>query len=117
MDWPQDADGDVMRRLAGASFDFSTPTQIDFNIDFEDWPPDEALFDVISRAFPDAVVSPKGDYVLVQFVRPVSYALVTDTQAKLSALSEEFGGHCNSWGVVQQTAKSGRTQSRSAPPN
>jgi hypothetical protein len=100
MDWPQDADGDVMRRLNAAGFDFNTPAQIDFHLDFDDWPPSEALFDAITRAFPDAAILPQDDYLLVQLVRRVSYELVTATQASLSALSREFGGRCDSWGVM-----------------
>jgi hypothetical protein len=34
-------------------------------------------------------------------VRPVSYEFVTATQAKLSELARKFGGHCDSWGVLQ----------------
>ncbi len=91
-----------MRRLNAAGFDFNTPTQIDFNVDFDDWPPSEAVFEAISRAFPNATISSEDDCVLVQLLRRVSYELVIATQAKLSALSGGFGGHCNSWGVMQQ---------------
>ncbi len=38
MDWPNDADGDVFRRLKNSNFDFSKKYTIDFTIDFQFWP-------------------------------------------------------------------------------
>ena len=37
--WPETADGDVFRRLEGQGFDFSKYYWIDFNVDFDEWPP------------------------------------------------------------------------------
>ena len=39
MSWPETADGDVFRRLQSSQFDFSSLREIDFNVDFEHWPP------------------------------------------------------------------------------
>ena len=77
MDWPQDADGDVMRRLSAAGFAFDKPTAIDFNVDFEDWPPDEPALAAISNAFPEATITQEDGYVLVQITSIVSYEVVT----------------------------------------
>ena len=38
MNWPNDADGDVFRRLEEKNFDFDSTVQVDFNIDFDHWP-------------------------------------------------------------------------------
>lgn len=38
-DWPNDADGDVSRRLLHHGFDFSRPHAVDFNVDFDRWLP------------------------------------------------------------------------------
>jgi hypothetical protein len=101
MDWPQDADGDVMRRLSAAGFAFDKPTSIDFNVDFEAWPPNELALAVISNAFPDATITQEGDYVLVQITSIVSYEGVTSVQERLSALTANYGGRCDSWGLMQ----------------
>jgi len=39
MDWPNDADDDVFRRLQENGFDFGNEYTIDFNIDFDRWSP------------------------------------------------------------------------------
>jgi hypothetical protein len=38
VDWPNDADGDVLRRLKENGFEFDKEVEIDFNIDFNHWP-------------------------------------------------------------------------------
>jgi hypothetical protein len=48
-DWPDDADGDVFRRLHTAGFDFSQSRSIDYNVDFKTWPPSEAALDLLVR--------------------------------------------------------------------
>jgi hypothetical protein len=102
MDWPDDADGDVMRRLRAGGFDFGKPELIDFNVDFESWPPDQRALNAISQAFPDATISLEATngYVLVQLRRTVSYELVTSVQDQLSSLTASYGGQCDSWGVM-----------------
>lgn len=104
MDWPQDADGDAMRRLNAAGFAFDKPTSIDFNVDFEDSPPDELALAAISSAFPDATITPEDDYVLVQITSIVSYEVVTSVQERLSALTANYRGRCDSWGLMQTPA-------------
>ena len=38
MNWPNDADHDVLRRSVKDGFDFDKGVTIDFNIDFDHWP-------------------------------------------------------------------------------
>jgi len=38
-DWPDDADGGVFRNLAANAFDFSKQYSVDYNVDFDSWPP------------------------------------------------------------------------------
>jgi len=33
--WPDDADGDVLRRMKARGFDFNQPCLVDFNVDFD----------------------------------------------------------------------------------
>lgn len=105
MNWPSDADGDVFRRLERSGIDFSKPIVIDFNVDFEVWPPKEEAVALIRRSYPNATVhEPCGEdqgYVRFQVHAPVSYDLVMWVQREISNLLAEFGGRCESWGVLQ----------------
>ncbi|ESQ83234.1 hypothetical protein AEAC466_13360 [Asticcacaulis sp. AC466] len=74
MDWPSDADGDVMRRLQKGGFDFDREVEIDFNIDFDRWPPDASIMAVLANAFPSATVSVEEGYMRVQVRSLVTYA-------------------------------------------
>lgn len=104
MNFPDDADGDVLRRLDESGFDFSVPVTIEFNVDFDSWPPHP---DAISKLkeFVDAVeiYEPDGEYsgyILFNTHQILSYELVTDTQEKITTLIVEYGGICESWGVL-----------------
>ena len=104
-DWPNDVDGDVFRRLEESGFDLSKYHEIDFNVDFKRWPPmPEALTHIRAR-YPNAVVyEPSGEdrgHVQFQVHARVTYELVMRIQAEMSALLADFGGYCQSWGVMQ----------------
>lgn len=49
--WPNDADGDVLRRMKASGFDFEVKTDIDFNVDFDDWPPAPELIELLGNQF------------------------------------------------------------------
>ena len=106
MNWPGDADGDVLRRLAVQGFDFAKPHVIDFNIDFANWPPAVDALSVLARTYPGAkLYDPEDDspgYVLVQVTEKLSYDLVIRIQAEISAAMAPFGGNCESWGVSSE---------------
>lgn len=102
--WPDDADADVLRRLRDKGFDFSLHHLVDFNVDFDAWPPNPIARQRICREFPLVTeyvdeVSGVGSLV-VKVDDMVTYRLVVDTQRRLSELASEFGGWCNSWGVL-----------------
>lgn len=102
--WPESADGDVFRKLFSKGFDFSKVYAIDFNVDFDQWPPSIEALQTISNSFPGAKVyendDGKGGYVLFKIQDKLTYELVMNTQAKASALAAPFGGRCESWGVL-----------------
>lgn len=102
--WPNDADGDVFRKLHAKGFDFSQPYTIDFNIDFNSWPPSAEAMSAIMMKFPEAKVYEDDDgqngYVLFKITAPLTYELVMNTQAKASALAAPYNGRCESWGVL-----------------
>ena len=104
MSWPQDADGDVFRRLDAEGFDFSRAVEIDFFIDFETTPPPDAALAAISEAYPTAEfeMHDDEDYIIVQLQAKLTYSLATSTQEKLTQLTSGYGGSCESWGVFQE---------------
>lgn len=102
--WPENTDGDVFRKLSSKGFDFSKVYTIDFNIDFDQWPPSAQAVQIINDTFPGAKVyaddDGKGGYVLFKLKAKPTYELVIQTQAKASTLVATFGGRCESWGIL-----------------
>ena len=101
--WPDDADGDVFRRLAANGFDFATECNIDFNIDLQSWPPSDPLLEQLRQRYSKVeVVDPDGEYsgyVTFALKAKLSYELVISTQRAASEIAQPFGGSCESWGV------------------
>ena len=106
MSWPNDADGDVFRRLEGHAFDFSITHSIDFNVDFEVWPPPEDAITWLKRQYGQVGIhEPEesfGGYVDFQIEAKLTYELVMFTQTEVSAAMAKHQGICESWGVAQQ---------------
>ncbi|WBS05573.1 ribonuclease E inhibitor RraB [Pseudoduganella sp. SL102] len=103
--WPDDADGDVFRRLDAASFDFEREVDIDFNIDFDTWPPSPELMETLTQRFAtvEAYVPGASGEGHVRVVRRamLSYELAMSMQDSLTKLAAPHGGLCESWGVLQ----------------
>ena len=98
-EWPDDPDGEVLRRLRGNGFDFTKQYVIDFSVDFEEWPPNPEALGRIRGEFPNASVyfddvSGKGS-VVVKVEATLSYPLVVHAQQRLTELASEFGGWCD----------------------
>jgi hypothetical protein len=102
--WPDDADGDVLRALESKGFDFGAEYSIDFNVDFEDWPPHpEAIKWLQSRYGTVEVFVPDNDlyeYAHFKIRARLSHTLVRETQAEVTAQLGRFGGVCETWGVL-----------------
>ena len=103
-DWPAGADGDVFRRLAAAGFDFDKAWSVEYNVDFESWPPAEAAFEQLRALYGEVRLYPPdeecGGYVLFQVVGLVTYEGVVSVQRRTSAAMQPFGGICESWGLM-----------------
>lgn len=104
MTWPSDADGDVLRRLELSGFDFSKPTLIDFNVDFQSWPPPAAAIAALSRHYPSVrAYEPDGEfagYLQFQVFARITLELVTNIQREITDLMSSYDGECSSWGVL-----------------
>jgi hypothetical protein len=103
-DWPDDADGGVFRRLSADSFDFSKRYSVDYNVDFESWPPPVVALDLLRTTYGELELYPPSEhgagYVQFQVLDKVTYERVTAIQRCTSAAMEPFGGVCESWGVM-----------------
>jgi Regulator of ribonuclease activity B len=102
--WPHDADGDVFRRLASDDFDFLASHSIDFNVDFDSWPPSPVFVTTLKTQYPKLqVFEPSDGYRgYIQFVvdAKLTYELVMFVQSAVSSLAAPYGGICESWGVM-----------------
>lgn len=104
MTWPADADGDVFRRMEASGFDFSKAHFIDFNVDFEKWPPPQLALDLLRAHYGDVEVIVPDDigagYVQFQIEAHATYELVTSVQRNATSVMKPYGGICESWGVL-----------------
>jgi hypothetical protein len=104
VDWPRDADGDALRRMRERGFNFHEPCIVDFNVDFEAWPPEEKAIHALREQFPGAkLFSPEDEspgYILFQMHVLLTYDLVTTIQRQVTELMARYGGTCDTWGVL-----------------
>jgi uncharacterized protein YajQ (UPF0234 family) len=100
MNLPSDADGDVLRRLKESGFSFDQEVEIDFNIDFETWPPHKDTMKTLKTKLKDVHISIQEDHIQVTIKDYLTYELVIDLQKILTELAEPYGGYCNSWGLL-----------------
>ena len=109
MDWPDDADGDVLRRMQESGFDFDREAEIDFNIDFSHWPLSQEEVNQVKKIYPyseiiDPTEEDKADgmetgYVQFTIQEKLTYELVINTQEKVTKQMHNIGGWCESWGA------------------
>lgn len=106
-DWPEDADGDVLRHLQDHGFDFTRHYAVDYNVDFDTWPPSAKATDWLEREFGRVSLYPPeddfGGYAQFQVLGLVTYEGIISIQRRVSAAMEAFGGTCESWGVLRDT--------------
>ena len=98
MNWPDDADGDLLRMLEEKGFDFDNEVTIDFEID------------AITRCYPgcefndpdeeDIAVGEVNGTVNLQINSKVTYEFIVKTQEEITNSVKQYGGWCESWGVL-----------------
>jgi hypothetical protein len=111
MNWPDDADGDVLRRMEESGFNFDAEVEIDFNIDFDHWPLNEKEKEQIKTLYPNSdIIDPteedKADgretgYVQFTIKDKLTYELVMNMQETVTKQMQNIGGWCESWGALQ----------------
>ena len=112
MNWPDDADGDVLRSLEEDGFDFDKEYLVDFDVDFNKWPLSQEEKIEIKKLYPQSrFFDPDEEdiedgntigYVNIQIKSKITYEFVVKTQEELSRVMEPFGGFCEAWGVMSE---------------
>ena len=101
--WPSDADGAALRSLEVGGFDFSKPALVEFEVDFESWPPCPEALRLMAREYPSVTVCTTGDermgYLEFQVYALVSYELVGNVRGYVAELLYPYRGTCSSWRV------------------
>ncbi len=123
MNWPDDADGGVFRKLQKLDFDFSVEHFVSFFLQFRQWPPWIDCLRAIGPEFfiyriyePEDIRAERADYkrdigfVLVQKKTMVEYATIVILQEKLSQMLKPFQVRCGSWGVDAVDPQTGEKQ-------
>lgn len=105
MKYPNDADGDVLRRFDENGFDFSQTIEIEFIIDFNHWPLNLHDIDILNDQLPNVKVIDSSEisgYVIVTLTSKLTYDFVVDTQKQLTEKMKKIGGWCECWGAFQE---------------
>ena len=110
MNWPDDADGDVLRRLQEHDFNFENIAKIEFDIDFDHWPLNNKEKELINKNYPNCeIIDPDEEdlnegrdigYISYLLETKLTYEVITETQDKITEELKPIGGHCNTWGVL-----------------
>jgi hypothetical protein len=103
MDYPEDADGDALRRIASGGSDMSKPMEIDFAVTA----PDEISARAIAKAAAsrgyrtDVERDDTGTWACYCTRKMIAtYNAVIDGQEELDALSRALGGYADGWGTA-----------------
>jgi uncharacterized protein YciU (UPF0263 family) len=103
--WPNDADGDALRRLEENGFNFDKPYNVDFQIEFQEWPPSKIALDCLKEHYSNIeLIEPDDDfegYVEIKIEAHLTYDFVISVQEKISEMLKDCGGKCEAWGVWQ----------------
>lgn len=109
MQWPNDADGDTFRLLAENNFDFNKEYEIDFNVDFKDWPLSNDAIAALRDIDPNVLLmesnrknSVARGLAVVKIKARLNYNMVVEAQKKLTRQFRKYGGWCKTWGVMSE---------------
>jgi hypothetical protein len=108
MMYPNDANGDVLRRMEARGVDLARPRNIDFTVVFAETVSAEqfaeqfrALGHEVSVKFTETDQDFPWDVVVVQHMVP-SHHGITDFENFLQSVAEGWGGHNDGWGCFSE---------------
>jgi hypothetical protein len=107
-DFPNDENGDVLRRMLAAGDNLTKPRDIDFNFLFEEETSANGFcmavrklgFERVGHRF--WVEKEKWDVRVIVFLMP-THAEITATETKLDTLAREFCGRADGWGCMAES--------------
>jgi Regulator of ribonuclease activity B len=104
-DFPDDDNGDVLRRMTADGDDLSEPRNIDFEHVFESKEDALAFIDVVSEKERRVTLSWYEDeqawnVCVSQFMLP-THAAITSIELSLGQQAERHGGRSDGWGCFQ----------------
>lgn len=112
MNWPKTKDGDLLRRLYRDGINLSSPQKLEFNVDFNHWPPAMEILELLETKYGNVKLHEPGNYdelqegyVSIRTQSIVSYEFITQTQREISEDVSNFGGYCDSWALLPQQAE------------
>jgi hypothetical protein len=107
MNWPDTKDGKLFNRLARQGVNFNKPHYIEFNVDFDHWPPPIAAINELQSRFgtikvfePSCQDNAQAGYIALKTFTTVTYEFVMDTQQEITDCVSRYGGYCNSWAIL-----------------
>jgi Regulator of ribonuclease activity B len=103
MDFPNDADGDSLRRVVESGSDLSQPMNIDFTIEAPDEHAARRIAELVSaQGFDPSICNNEGRSTWSVYCSKfmlASYDGVVAAQVQLAELSRAHGGRCDGWGT------------------
>jgi hypothetical protein len=101
MNYPNDSDGDSLRKVAEAGADMSLPMTIDFSVEAPDERAARAIAELVSTCGFDPSISDNGGSgswsVYCSKTMLATYEGVVAVRAQLNELSKLHAGHCDGW--------------------
>lgn len=101
-EFPDDADGDALRRIAEAGADMSRPMRVEFQVDASSRCDAEAIERLATARGYDAHTFEDDDgslCVILAVLMVANYEGVVSRQAEITDFVRSFGTHCDSWGT------------------
>jgi hypothetical protein len=105
--YPDDADGDALRKVAEGGADMSRPMVIEFSVDVPDERAARRVAEVVAPAgfdpslFHDDETDSWSVYCAKEML--ATHENVIDVQSELNRLLQPHGGHCDGWGTFGNT--------------
>ena len=106
MQFPDDANGDMLQLLMESGLVLDQPTELDFYVFFKRQDKAESALTTMAERYPDGRLSlaldsaQQWELKLTQQV-PLNYAAITEFESGLEADCKQLGGKYDGWGVQE----------------
>jgi hypothetical protein len=102
VNFPDDDDGDELRRLAEGGSDLSLPMPVDFTVVFDERPRADSFAGLVKTLGYSPSVEPEDDGWCCTCTKELvaTHPAIVDAQDKLAAAAEAFEGILDGWGSL-----------------